>query len=150
MAKTNKQNPLKYFNDQADARSKKVVEGNKKLLKAQVGTAFQSYLKNVPGAAAGDTLGKNDPRDQIFDTYGGNSQKNALAAAFQKTYGNVSGKSWAGDASMNEKDFRIPQNKKTVSDYTKSVKAGTNKSYGDYNELEYRKKGGAVKTKKKK
>lgn len=149
MKKTTNSNPLKTFNDNYAARAKKVVEGNKKLVKAQVGTAFQSYLKNVPNAVASDTLGVNDPRGQIFDTYGGNPQKNALAAAFQKTYGNVSGKSWAGDASMNEKDFRIPQNKKTVSDYTKSVKAGTNKSYGNYDELEYRKKGGAIKTKKK-
>lgn len=39
MAKTNKQNPLKYFNDQADARKKSVIEGNKKLIKAQMGVA---------------------------------------------------------------------------------------------------------------
>ena len=39
MAKINKQNPLKYFNDAADARKKSVIEGNKKLVKAQIGIA---------------------------------------------------------------------------------------------------------------
>ena len=39
MAKINKQNPLKTFNDNYAARAKKVVEGNNKLVKAQIGIA---------------------------------------------------------------------------------------------------------------
>jgi hypothetical protein len=110
------------------------------------GTAFQAYLKNVKGSTPSDTLGVNDPRTKAFVfAPSSDNKKNAQAAAFQKTYGDVSGKSWANDSSVNEKDFRVPQTKKTVKDYTKSVKGNTNKAYTDYSNIEYRKKGGSVK-----
>jgi hypothetical protein len=42
MKKVNNQNPLKTFNDNYAARAKKVVEGNKKLVKAQVGKVVEN------------------------------------------------------------------------------------------------------------
>ena len=41
MKKTTNSNPLKYFNDAAAARAKKVNEGNNKLVKAQVGISVK-------------------------------------------------------------------------------------------------------------
>ncbi len=46
MAKINKQNPLKTFNDNYAAKAKKVVEGNNKLVKAQVGKIVKPVKTN--------------------------------------------------------------------------------------------------------
>ena len=43
MKKTTNSNPLKFFNDAAAARSKSVIAGNNKLMKAQPGVAVTSY-----------------------------------------------------------------------------------------------------------
>lgn len=114
----------------------------KKLIKAQTGTAFQSYLKNVPGAVASDTLGVNDPRRYDTGFPSSDTKKNALAAAFQKTYGNTHGKTWAGDPSEKESDYRKPQTKKTVKAYTKS--ASTAPAFNKYENIQFQKKGGAT------
>ena len=143
-----KSNPLKTFNDNHAARVKKVTEGSKKLVKAQTGTAFQSYLKNVPGAAASDTLGVNDPRTFSFGYPNMNKKTNALASAFQATYGNTHSKSFTDkNADYTEKESRIPQTKKTVKAYTKSIP--TSRPSNQYEDLEYKKKGGNIKSKKK-
>lgn len=137
------------FDKPEEIRSKipvKKSSGATKKYQPGGGTAFQAYLKNVKGSTPSDTLGVNDPRTKAFVfAPSSDNKKNAQAAAFQKTYGDVSGESWANDSSVNEKDFRVPQTKKTVKDYTKSVKGNTNKAYTDYSNIEYRKKGGAVK-----
>lgn len=44
MKNTNKQNPLKTFNDNYAAKAKKVVEGNNKLVKAQVGKIVKDSI----------------------------------------------------------------------------------------------------------
>lgn len=147
MKKTTKSNPLKYFNDAAASRKKSVNAGNNKLMKAQVGTAFQSYLKNVPNSTPSDTLGVNDPRTFNFGYPNADKKTNALAGAFQATYGNTHGKTWAGDPSEKESDYRKPQTKKTVKAYTKS--ASTAPASNKYENIQFQKKGGTVKTKKK-
>ena len=147
MKKTTNSNPLKYFNDAAAARKKSVNAGNDKLIKAQVGTAFQSYMKQYPNANPSDTLGVNDPRRYDTGFPSSDTKKNALAAAFQSTYGNTHGKTWAGDPYEKESDYRKPQTKKTVKDYTKS--ASTAPAFNKYENIQFQKKGGAVKSKKK-
>jgi len=146
MKKTTKPNPLKYFNDAAASRKKSVTTGNDKLMKAQNGTAFQAYLKNVPDAAASDTLAQKDPRGQTLFGWKDHNKEKALASAFQSTYGKTHGYDIAGEGPEVEKAARIPQTKKTVKAYTKSIanpeKLQNTESYS-------RKKGGAVKTKKK-
>jgi hypothetical protein len=132
MAKANKPNPLKHFND----------EKAKRLVKAQKGmTAFQSYIKNVPGASPSDTLGVNDPRTFDFGYPSRDAKANAQAAAFQATYGNKSGRGFEG--SSDEKAARIPQNKGSVKAYTKSIP--TAPPSNKYRDLEMQKKGGQKK-----
>jgi hypothetical protein len=70
MAKTNKQNPLKYFNDQADARAKKVVEGNNKLVKAQFDTQSEEpkNARDIISRKVYNSLNKK-LEDDIRDKY---------------------------------------------------------------------------------
>ena len=148
MKKTTNSNPLKYFNDAAADRKKSVTAGNNKLMKAQVGTAFQSYLKNVPNSSPSDTLGVNDPRTFNFGYPTGDKKTNALAGAFQATYGNDHSRSFTDKyADYTEKELRIPQTKKTVKAYTKSIP--TSIPSNKYEDVRVKKTGGAVKSKKK-
>lgn len=91
MKKAKQSNPLKYFNDQADARSKKVTEGNKKLVKAQTGistgTPFQYFVKNYPGATAKDTLPESVGSSSKSRTSAKEKVNPTLQKAYKLTYG---------------------------------------------------------------
>jgi len=91
MAKSNKSNPLKTFNDNYDKKVKKVTEGNKKLVKAQTGvstgTPFQYFVKNYPGATAKDTLPENVGSSAISRTSAKEKVNPTLQKAYKLTYG---------------------------------------------------------------
>ena len=138
MKKTTKISPLKHFND---ALAKRKTN----LQKAQYGTAFQSYLKNVPNATPSDTLGGNDPRTINFGYPSQDAKTNAQAAAFQATYGNTHAKTFAGDPYEKESNYRVPQNKKSVKAYTKNIP--TAQPSNTYSNIQFQKNGGPIKSK---
>ena len=140
-----KPNPLKTFNDAFDKRKAALKKAQNGMITGQPKTAFQSYVKNVPGASPSDTLGVNDPRTFNTGFPSRDSKQNAQALAFQATYGNKSGRGFEG--SSDEKTARIPQNKKSIKAYTKNIStAPASNKYGD---IEMQKSGGQTKSKKK-
>lgn len=75
MKKTTNSNPLKYFNDQSDDRKKSVIEGNKKLIKAQAGMSIKPtadsskyYKKRMDEDYESAAMNMSSPkyRDQAF------------------------------------------------------------------------------------
>jgi len=98
---TNKSNPLKYFNDEKAKRLKKAQNGM---------TAFQSYLKNVPGATASDTtLIPNKKYVQSVDAPSKAYTDKNLMKAYRETYGDsfdteeIPSKNWNRDKNVDTK-----------------------------------------------
>ena len=135
MKKTTKSNPLKYFNDAADARKKTVIAGNNKLVKAQFGktTPMQDYVakyKDQPGLyneknIAQDTLFGNNPIDNWYNpgfSFGKGKQIEDLKEAnYKKFY---------------DKKGNLTKDKNKL----KEIKE---------KQVDYEKKGGQIKSKKK-
>lgn len=81
--------------------------------KGPVQTAFQSYLKNVPGATPSDTTGGNNDTRFVYDSNSSRTPKGqALQKAYTATYGDY----------VADVDNRVPQNKASVKAYTKSIR----------------------------
>ena len=125
-------NPLKFFNDSLEKRTKTVQKAQEGIIAEQSKTPFQGYLKQYPTANPSDTLAGSAP---VFD---GNIQRQALETAKKKTYG----KNYA--PSTNPKSYT------TAKGYFDTEAYDEAKVAEKAARIPYKKSGGSVKSKKKK
>jgi hypothetical protein len=148
MKKTVKSNPLKTFNDNKALAVKKMggaqAAFKKSLPKAQpgvsVGTPFQGYLKNNPGAVASDTIMKTIYPNSSWDAPKNPVAKNpknqgVLEKMFEKTYG----QNWKSESGQ-------PSKGETFEGYKRRM--GPLKKGGTVKALAIKKTGGATKATK--
>jgi hypothetical protein len=138
MKKTTKENPITFFRKANEARQK-VVKAS--LKKAQTGgTPFQSYMK-TPGATAADTSAATMSQAKKIT-----ANKPLLTKAYELTYGQDYGDDSTGNPYSKEE---LPKRRGSHSGYKDMSNPVRNAFESTVSRYTQKKKGGAVKTKKK-